>query len=99
GSPYDVSGTVFAPQLNVDQDRQRFRVRARLGTEVDLDGGFTGGFRLATGESNSPVTQNQSFGLANQGQGGNFSKYAIWLDRAFIKYEYGGQPTKNLMLN
>ena len=99
GSPFDVSGTVFSPQLNVDQDRQRFRLRARLGAEIEMGEGFTAGMRIATGENNSPVTTNQSFGAANQAQGGNFSKYAIWLDRAFLKYEVGGQPNKNLAIN
>ena len=61
--------------------------------------GFTAGMRIATGENNSPVTTNQSFGAANQAQGGNFSKYAIWLDRAFLKYEVGGQPNKNLAIH
>jgi hypothetical protein len=98
GSPFDVSGTLFSPQLDVDQDRHRLRLRARLGVEADLGNGFTAGLRIATGENNSPVTTNQSLGLANQGQGGNFSKYAIWLDRAFLKYEAGGLPTKNLSL-
>ena len=99
GSPFDVSGTVFSPQLNVDKDRQRFRLRARLGAEIDMGEGFTAGMRIATGENNSPVTTNQSFGAANQAQGGNFSKYAIWLDRAFLKYEIGGQPNRNLAIN
>ena len=99
GSPFDVSGTVFSPQLNVNQNRQRFRLRARLGAEIEMGEGFTAGLRIATGENNSPVTTNQSFGLANQGQGGNFSKYAIWLDRAFLKYEAGGQPNKNLAIS
>ncbi|MDB6151938.1 MAG: hypothetical protein JWL90_391 [Chthoniobacteraceae bacterium] len=98
GAPYDVSGTLFSPQLNVDQDRNRIRLRARVGAEVDLAEGFTAGLRIATGENNSPVTTNQSLGLANQGQGGNFSKYAIWLDRAFLKYELGGLPNKNLAI-
>jgi hypothetical protein len=96
GAPFDVSGFVFSPQLNVDQNRQRIRLRARLGAEVDLNGGFTAGVRIATGETNSPVSQNQSFGLANQTQGGNFSKYAIWLDRGFLKYQMGGIPAKDL---
>jgi Putative porin len=91
GAPYDVSGTLFSPQYNVDQDRDRYRIRARIGAEIDLEDGFTGGFRLATGESNSPVSPNQSLGSAS-GQGGNFSKYAIWLDRAFLKYEFGDKP-------
>ena len=64
----------------------------------DLQIGFTAGIRLATGENNSPVTENQTLGLANKGQGGNFSKYAIWLDRAFLKYEIGGTPDKDFSL-
>lgn len=98
GAPFDVSGTQFSPQHNVDQQRQRLRLRARMGMDVDLDNGFTAGVRLATGDTSTPVSANQSFGQSNQGQGGNFSKYAIWLDRAFIKYEVGGQPNKNLAL-
>jgi hypothetical protein len=99
GSPYDVSGFQFAPQLNVDEDRTRFRLRARMGLEAQLGDGFTAGLRLATGENNSPTSTNQSLGLANQGQGGNFSKYAIWLDRAFLKYEVtGDQPNKLLAM-
>jgi hypothetical protein len=99
GSPYDISGFQFAPQLNVDEDRQRFRLRARFGAEAELGDGFTAGIRLATGENNSPTSTNQSMGLANQGQGGNFSKYAIWLDRAFLRYEVGGEPNKNLAVS
>jgi hypothetical protein len=96
GGPFDVSGTIFSPQYNVDQSRQRVRLRARLGVDVDLRENFSAGIRIATGENNSPVSTNQSFGLANQAQGGNFSKYSIWLDRGFLKYEVGGQPGRNL---
>lgn len=99
GAPFDISGTVFSPQLNVDQDRQRLRLRARLGLEATLGQGFSAGLRLATGENNSPTSTNQSLGAAGSGQGGNFSKYAIWLDRGFLKYEFGGQPDKNLALS
>jgi len=98
GAPFDISGTQFSPQLNVDKDRNRIRIRARFGADVDFGGGFTGGFRLGTGESNSPVTESQTLGVANNAQGGNFSRYAIWLDRAFIKYELGGQPDKDVAL-
>ncbi len=96
GSPFDTSGAQFSPQSNVDQTRNRFRLRIRIGAEIDLGEGFTAGVRVATGENDSPVTENQSLGLANQGQGGDFSKYAIWLDRGFLKYEVGGQPDKDL---
>ncbi|MBS0659372.1 MAG: putative porin [Verrucomicrobia bacterium] len=94
GAPFDVTGNLFSPQFNVDQDRQRLRLRARLGTEVDLGENFTAGIRLGTGENNSPVTQNQTLGVANGGQGGNFSKLAVWIDRAFVKYEFGGETQR-----
>ena len=85
GAPFDTSGTQFSPQYNVDQDRNRARLRARFGTDIMLGDGFNGGLRLATGESNSPTSPNQTLG----GSGGNFSKYAIWLDRAFLSYDAG----------
>jgi hypothetical protein len=89
GSPYDVSTTNinFPPQINVNEDRDRFRIRARLGMEDDLGQGFTIGIRLATGENDSPVSENQTLGSATNGvQGGDFSKYAIWLDRGYLSY-------------
>ncbi len=85
GSPFDTSGTQFSPQYDVDQDRNRARLRARIGTEIMLGDGFNGGIRLATGDSNSPTSPNQTLG----GSGGNFSKYQIWLDRAFLSYDAG----------
>lgn len=85
GAPFDTSGTQFSPQYNVDQDRHRARLRARFGTEILLGDGLDGGIRLASGSDNSPTSTNQSLG----GSGGNFSKYAIWLDRAFVRYDAG----------
>ncbi len=84
GDPYDASpaNQNFAQQRNVDRDRDRIRLRVRMGAEIDLGEDFTTGVRLATGNNDSPVSANQTFG-AN----GGFSKYAIWLDRGFIKYE------------
>lgn len=92
GAPFDITGTVFSPQLNVDQERDRLRIRARGGLAADLGEGFSSGLRIATGENNSPVTQNQSLGAAGNAQGGNFAKYAVWLDRAFLKYELTAHP-------
>ena len=88
GAPFDTAGTQFSPQNDVNQDRNRFRIRARIGAEVDLQEGWTAGIRIATGQDDSPVTENQTVGLANQGQGGDFSKESVWLDRAFLKYSY-----------
>ena len=93
GAPFDTSGTQFSPQYNVDQDRQRTRMRVRFGTEIMLGDSFNGGIRLATGENNSPVSPNQSLGAS----GGNFSKYAIWLDRAFLSYDVGPGDGQELL--
>jgi len=87
GTPYDASKSNpnYAPQYNTDQNRERTRIRARFGTDILLDDGFNAGIRIATGDSNTPTSTNQTLG----GSGGNFSKYQIWLDRAFISYDAG----------
>lgn len=83
GDPFDVAGTDFSPQLNVDEDRTSMQLRARMGFEALLDEGWSLGVRVATGNDASPVSPNQRLGSG----GGNFSKYALWLDRGFIRYE------------
>lgn len=89
GSPVDVSTQALntPPNLDDTEDRNRFRLRARAGVSSNLGDGWTTDFRIATGETDQPVSENQSLGAANNVQGGNFSKYAVWLDRAYIKYE------------
>lgn len=80
GAPFDVAGFEFSPQLNVDEDRRRFRLRARAGVHADLGDGFMIGFRAATGSSDSPVSVNQTLG-------DNFSKFDLWLDQAFLRWD------------
>jgi len=92
------SASPLLPQYNVDQDRNRFRLRTRIGAGIDLGENFTSGIRIASGSDDSPVTENQTLGGANGGQGGNFGKYQIWLDRAFLRYDYGGSPDKDVSL-
>lgn len=99
GSPYDlspVSNLANPPVYNVDQNRSRLRVRARLGVSTDLGEGFVAGVRIATGENNSPISQNQTLGAAGSGQGGNFSKFGLWLDRAYLKYQSSGDLSRAL---
>jgi len=88
GSPYDYSPSnrYNLPNYNTTQNRQQFRLRARLGVDADIYNGFSAGLRIATGENSSPVSTNQSLGAS----GGNFSKYALWLDRAYLKYQAWG---------
>ena len=85
-APYDrFSNQLVLPQYNVDQNRQRARLYARLGTEIMLGEGFNAGLCLGTGDSNTPTSLNQTLG----GSGGNFSKYQLWLDKAFVSYDAG----------
>ena len=102
GAPFDLTNAAgtLPPQLNVDQNRQRTRLRMRIGFDIDLEDGFTAGIRMATGGSNAPISTNQTLGSANgnnQG-GGNFSKYELWLDRAFIRYDASFSDQGHLMV-
>lgn len=85
GSPYDLSASNpnYFPTYNTTQNRNQVRLRARLGLDADLTNGFSAGMRIATGQDNSPVSTNQTLG----GSGSNFSKYSLWLDRGFLKYQ------------
>lgn len=82
GSPYNAgsNNNVLPPILNSTTDRNFLRIRARLGVEANLGDGFSATIRVASGDSNSPVSTNQTLG-------GYFQKSGIWLNQAFIKYE------------
>ena len=82
------------PTYNVDQTREQFRLRARIGAEIDLGENFSAGMRIGTGADNQPVSENQTLGGVNNGQGSDFSKYQLWLDRGFIRYELGDPSDK-----
>ncbi|MEQ6341176.1 MAG: putative porin [Gammaproteobacteria bacterium] len=68
------------PYLNTTEDRQRFRLRARLSMLAEVTQGVTAAFRLATGSANDPVSTNQTLG--NMGNRFNFM-----LDQAYVKLE------------
>jgi hypothetical protein len=80
--PFDVNFVDVANEryLNVDQDRTRPRLRVRLALDASLGSGFSAKIRLATGDSSSPISTNQTVGTY-------FSKYPIWLDRAWIAWK------------
>jgi hypothetical protein len=86
GNPFDtssVSNPSYPPEYNVDQERNRFRLQMRLGVDADLGEDFLVGVRIGTGDSSNPISLNQTLGSS----GGNFSKYALWLDRAYLEYK------------
>jgi hypothetical protein len=81
GSPFDANLTSGNPPLlDTTENRSRMRLRVRAGVDVTIDDGLSAEVRLATGNDASPVSANQTFA-----QNGAFTKYAVWLDRAFIK--------------
>jgi Putative porin len=87
GPPVDPTSGFFLPTYDATQNRNQFILRGRLGMEADLSNGFTAGIRVATGQDNGPVSTNQTLGLPlNGGQGGNFSKYQLWLDRGYLNW-------------
>ena len=97
GAPYFTGQTPAQnpPTVNNTQQRQYERIRFRFGADMDLGENFTSGFRIGTGQNGNPVSENQTLGaVGSNGQGGNFSSYAIWVDRAFLKYEIGDNPDK-----
>jgi hypothetical protein len=96
-SPFDVNFVDISGEkyLNVDQDRTRPRLRARMALDADVARGFRVGIRLASGESGTPVSANQTLGAS----GGSFSKYPIWLDRAFIRVGSGPEERTGISLD
>ena len=63
---------------NTTEDRDRFRIRARLGANVKINDSIDGGIRMTTGPENDPVSANQTLQSTS-------SKYTFGLDRAFIR--------------
>lgn len=80
GSGFVVNGFDNAPFLNTSEDRNRARIRARLGIAAKIDDWISAELRIATGNDTSPVSTNQTLG-----SGDDFGKYQLWLDRASIR--------------
>lgn len=67
-----------ATLTNTTDDRDRWRLRARLGANIKVNSWLSGGIKLTTGNTNDPISPNQDFG--NTGQ-----KFSFALDRAYLK--------------
>lgn len=70
--------------LNTSEDRQRMRVRARLGLTSTIDENWAAGVRLTTGSSTDPISSNQTLGIYN-------NRYTVAIDRAFLRYRQGNE--------
>ncbi|MBY0544940.1 MAG: putative porin [Gammaproteobacteria bacterium] len=67
---------------NTSEDRDRLRLRARLGAKLNIADNVSGGIRLTTGNAGDPVSPNQTFGDSYT----TSSKFNFALDRAYLKY-------------
>ncbi len=81
--------------LNSQTERDRFRVRARLGADGRYDRQLEAGVRFSTGDTINPVTSQQTMG-------NYFNKYSVVMDLAYLKFtprpaspsSAGGSPTR-----
>ncbi len=83
-----LKGDVRLRQENIDiageadnggRDKDRQRLRARLGAYTEINPQVDSGIRIATGGGNDARSTNQDLD-------GYFSKKSIWLDQAYIDY-------------
>jgi hypothetical protein len=63
--------------LNSTDERRRARIRARLAADMQINDWLSGGLQFVTGQQTTPVTPNQTEGIAQ-------GKYQFTLDRAFL---------------
>jgi len=81
--PYQFSNELRNASItNTTEDRNRFRVRARLGANVKISDWLSSGIRMTTGSNTDPVSPNQT--LETMDSSGS-SKFSFALDRAFLK--------------
>lgn len=66
-------------EVNTSADRQRLRIRARLGVTAKVNDQVDAGIRLATGNENDPVSTNDTLG-------DNFNKDGFVLDLAYLQW-------------
>lgn len=69
-----------APSANTAENRERYRLRARLGVLAKMSDEWSAGIRLSTGNTTDRVSTNQTLGQ-------DWNKYSLLVDRAYIKYD------------
>lgn len=84
GGPYNINGQLNPPFMNNIEDRNRARIRLRLGMNVDIADDLDMGLRFATGNLRDPVSTNETFD-------NDFNKMQFLVDRAYMQYTPGDQ--------
>jgi hypothetical protein len=69
------------PFRNTTTDRQRYRMRLRLGLEAQIAEGLKAAVRLSTSNDRSPISINQTLGQYGR-------QYEFVVDRAFLQYDF-----------
>ena len=67
------------PFLNTTENRDRFRLRARLGLDAELTPHLSSEIRLSSGSLTDPGSESQTQGTYGQ-------RYTVGIDRAYIRY-------------
>jgi polyhydroxyalkanoate synthesis regulator phasin len=68
-----------APYLNITENRDRLRLRARLGLDVKMSSRLTAGIRLASGSLADPGSESQTLGTYS-------ARYTVGIDQAFLRW-------------
>ena len=66
--------------INDMEDRERLRLRARLGVLAKVNDSLEAGLRLASGNTSDPVSTNQTLG-------NTFNRNNIVIDRAYLRFD------------
>jgi hypothetical protein len=67
--------------FNTSEDRNRYRMRLRLGLTAEITKNLIAGVRIATSNDRSPVSINQTLGQTGR-------QYELALDRAYLEYDF-----------
>jgi hypothetical protein len=80
--PADATGTSSINLPSTTEDRDRLRVRARLGLQAKISDGVLGGARITTGNANTvnPVSTSQTLGSS-------LNNFTVVMDRAYLRLD------------
>lgn len=70
------------PFLNTTENRDRLRLRARIGVDAQLSPNFTSEVRLSSGSLTDPGSESQTEGTYSE-------RYSVGIDRAYIRWNAG----------
>ena len=83
-SVLDTNRSRSVSDMNTTKDRERLRVRARIGLNAKIDENWSTGVRLTTGSATDPLSANQTLGSFN-------NRYTVLIDRAYVRYRQGDE--------